>query len=70
MQKKFYSDNIIVSYFRTKKPTDILIQDWKIVDLSSHYIAADYRQFTVWLQLKTLLLCILLLTPAIEVIYY
>ena len=47
MQKKFYSDNIIVSYFRTKKPTDILIQKRKIVDLSSHYIAADYRQFTV-----------------------
>jgi hypothetical protein len=31
---------------------------------------ADYRWFTVRLQLKTLLPCILLLTPAIEVIYY
>ena len=31
---------------------------------------ADYRQSTVRLQLKTLLPCILDLTPAIEVIYY
>ena len=29
---------------------------------------ADYRRFTVRLQLKTLLPCILLLTPVIEVI--
>ena len=33
--------------------------------LLSHYTVADYRRFTVQLQLKTLLL-----TPAIEVIYY
>ena len=34
------------------------------------YTVADYRWFTVRLQLKTLLPCILLLTPAIEVNYY
>ena len=37
-------------------------------DLSHNYTVADYRWFTVQLQLKTLLPYILLLTPAIEVI--
>ena len=31
------------------------------------YTVADYRRFTVRLRLKTLLPCILLLTPAIKV---
>ena len=35
-----------------------------------NYTVADYRPFTVRLQLKTLLPCILLLTAAIEGIYY
>ena len=34
------------------------------------HTVADYRLFTVWLKLKTLLPCILLLSPSIEVIYY
>ena len=32
-----------------------------------HYTVTDYRLFTVHVQLKTLLLCILLLTSAIKV---
>ena len=34
------------------------------------HTVANYRPSTVWLQLKTLLPCILDLTPAIEVTYY
>jgi hypothetical protein len=46
----------------------------KLLQIYSQYVVspslctvADYRRFTVRLQLKTLLLCILLLTPAIKV---
>ena len=35
--------------------------------LKMSHTVADYRRFTVRLQLKTLLPCILLLTPAIKV---
>ena len=36
----------------------------------NRHTVADYRPSTVGLQVKTLLLCILVLTPEIEVIYY
>jgi hypothetical protein len=47
-----------------------LSREAKFFVIIFNYTVADYRWFTVQLQLKTLLLCILLLTPAIEVIYY
>ena len=45
---------------------------WTLImlQLHLHYTVADYRPSTVRLHVKTLLPCILLLTPEIEVIYY
>ena len=40
-----------------------------LAEQNEPYTDADYWRFTVLKQLKTLSLCILLLTPAIEVIF-
>jgi hypothetical protein len=51
----------------SEKSNQMFAQHYEVIHA---HTVADYRPFTVQLHLKTLLPCILLLTPAIEVIYY